>query len=379
MSRLTGWPVVVVFALSLLSGCGGPPSENADGTEGDDAPEEPAVPVEVATAEIGAISAAWRGSATLEAEAESDVVARVGGIVETLLAEEGDTVKAGDALARLDTDQRALELRQAKAELERLRADHQRNKAIFRENLISRELFDRTRFELESAQANYDLTQLALEHSTIRSPINGIVSERYIKVGNLVAANAPAFHVTQFDPLLSVFHVPEREIHKLARQQPAMLSFDAWPDEEFRGVIDRISPVVNPQTGTVKVTVQMRPAGSKLQPGMFGRVRILYDSRDDAVLVPADAVVTEDARDAVFVIADGKAQRREVSVGFAEGDRVQIETGVQAGETVVITGQAALRDDSPVEVVGQPSAEDTDTQDDGQNEGTPAAADADQG
>ncbi len=366
MSRLTGWPVVVVFTLSLLGACGAPAPE--DGHDGEDAPEEPAVPVEVATAELGTISAAWRGSATLEAEAESDVVARVGGIVETLLVEEGDAVEAGDALARLDTDQRALELRQAKAELERLRADHERNKAIFRENLISREVFDRTRFELESARAAYDLAQLALEHSTIRSPIDGLVSARYVKVGNLVAANSPAFHVTQFDPLLAVFHVPEREIHQLAAGQTAMLSFDAWPDEEFAGEIDRISPVVNPETGTVKVTVQMQPAGQRLQPGMFGRVRILYDSRDNAVLVPADAVITEDARDAVFVVVDGQAVRRDVVVGFEEAGRVQIESGVSAGDTVVVTGQAALRDDTPVEIVGQPDEDDEQmsTTDDGQ-------------
>ena len=160
MSRTTGWgwPLVMVFVLSALSGCGGSSPDAARDDE--ETPEEPAVPVEVAVAEIGTISAAWRGSATLEAEAESDVVARVGGIVETLMVEEGDPVRAGDALAKLDTDQRALELRQAKAELERLRADHDRNKAIFRENLISREVFDRTRFELESAQASYALAQL---------------------------------------------------------------------------------------------------------------------------------------------------------------------------------------------------------------------------
>lgn len=370
MSRLTGWPVALVLVLGLLGGCGGPPSENGENADGEDKPEEPSIPVEVAVAELGAISAAWRGSATLEAEAESDVVARVGGIVETLHVEEGDPVQAGDPLAQLDTDQRALELRQSKAELERLRADHERNKAIFRENLISREIFDRTRFELESAQAAYDMAKLALEYSTIRSPITGTVSERYIKVGNLVAANAPAFHVTQFDPLLAVFHVPEREIHKLGTEQVAKLTFDAWPDETFAGRVDRISPVVNPDTGTVKVTVKMDDAGTKLQPGMFGRVRILYDSRDDAVLVPADAVVTEDARDAVFVIADGKAQRREVEVGFSEGDVVQIVSGVETGETVVITGQAALRDGSPVDVIGE--------DDDGAEDATEPDAEADE-
>ncbi len=358
MSRLTGWSVVLVLSLGLLGACGGPNADNGDGSE--EEPEEPSIPVEVAAAELGSISAAWRGSATLEAEAESAVVARVGGIVETLYVEEGDHVDAGAPLAQLDTDQRALELRQSKAELERLRADHDRNKAIFRENLISRELFDRTRFELESAQASHDMAKLALEYSTIRSPIQGTVSERLIKVGNLVAANSPAFHVTQFDPLLAIFHVPEREIHKLGKQQAARLTFDAWPDEIFPGEVDRISPVVTPATGTVKVTVKMDKAGNKLQPGMFGRVRILYDSRDDAVLVPADAVVTEDARDAVFVIVDGKAQRRDVEVGFSEGNVVQIVSGVDVEETVVITGQAALRDGSPVDVIGQDDAASTD-------------------
>ena len=130
------------------------------------------------------------------------------------------------------------------------------------------------------------------------------MSARHIKLGNLIPANSPAFHITQFDPLQAVFHVPEREIHKLAKGQEAVLSFDAWPERRFDGQVLRVSPVVDPGTGTVKVTVQMAP-DKALQPGMFGRVRILYDRRDNATLVPADAIMTEDARDSLFLVLDG--------------------------------------------------------------------------
>lgn len=346
--------LITTVGLTALAACGGPPSgADAKSAETDEAPE-PTVPVEIATAALGEISAAWRGSASLEAEAESDVVARVAGVVEAVFVEEGGVVSAGQALAKLDSDQRALEVRQAKAEMERLEADFKRNQAVFSDDLISREAFDRIKYEREAARAQYDMARLALEYSTIRAPIDGVISARYIKVGNNLAAGTPAFHVAAFDPLLAVFHVPEREIHKLAVGQTAMLDMDAWPDRRFSGTVERISPVVDPDTGTVRVTVAMDSADGALKPGMFGRVRIRYATRSDAVLVPSEAIMTEDARDAVFVINDGTAQRREVTTGFSADGQVEIVEGLLVGDVVVTTGQTSLRDGAPVEIIGAP-------------------------
>jgi RND family efflux transporter MFP subunit len=145
--------------------------------------------------------------------------------------------------------------------------------------------------------------------------------------------------------------VPERDIHKLAPGQSAAMALDAWPARAFKGAILRINPVVDPQTGTVKVTVAMVQGQKELKPGMFGRVEIRYDRREQALLVPKDAVLTEDAAQSVFVIADSKARRRPIRTGYDDGDHYEVLEGLKAGDQVVTTGQANLKDDAKVEVV----------------------------
>lgn len=356
--RTTG-AIAALFCMALLSACGNADdaAKNADGSDGEDKEEteQAAIPVEVAVARRGSIAAAWRGSATLEAEAEAEVVARASGIVESLSVEEGDTVSQGDVLARLDDDQLRIEVSRAKANMDKLTADFARAKQVYAEKIISLEAFDRIRFDLQAAKAAHDLALLNLKYSVIRAPISGVVSARHIKVGNLVNVNTPAFHIIKFDPLLAVLHVPEREIYKLQRQQTADLRFDAYPGETFTGTVTRINPVVDPATGTVKVTVEMDDgAQPKLKPGMFGRVLIFYDRHDDTLIIPGEAIVTEDARDAVFVIKAGKATRTPVTVGFSQNGDVEILDGISDEAVVVTTGQTSLRDDSLVEFVDAP-------------------------
>ena len=356
--RTTG-AIAAIFCMALLSACGqsDATAQKAEDTKSEDKEDEEtaSIPVEVAVARRGSIAAAWRGSATLEAEAEAEVVARASGIVESLAVEEGDTVSAGDVLARLDDDQLRIEVTRAKANMDKLTADFARAKQVYAEKIISLEAFDRIRFDLQAAKAAYDLAQLNLKYSTIRAPITGVVSARHIKVGNLVNVNTPAFHIIKFDPLLAVLHVPEREIYKLKKQQTADLSFDAYPGETFTGVVTRINPVVDPGTGTVKVTVEMNDSAQpKLKPGMFGRVLIFYDRHDDTLIIPGEAIVTEDARDAVFVIKAGKATRTPVVVGFSQGGDVEILEGIEDNAVVVTTGQTSLREDSLVEFVDAP-------------------------
>ena len=343
-----------------LSACGNSdatPQQASDTAENDKDQKEdaPEIPVEVAVARRGSISAAWRGSATLEAVAEALVVARASGIVESLAVEEGDTVQAGDVLARLDDDQLRIEVVRAKANMDKLTADFARAKEVYAEKIISREAFDRIRFDLQAAKAAYDLAQLNLKYAAIRAPIDGVVSTRHIKVGNLVNLNDPAFHIIKFDPLLAVLHVPEREIHKLAIGQTADLRFDAYPDTAFTGTVERINPVVDPGTGTVKTTVEMADGhGQRLKPGMFGRVLIFYDRHDDTIIIPGEAVMTEDARDAVFVIRAGEATRVPVTLGFSQGPDVEVLEGIEENDVVVTTGQTSLRDESRVLFVDAP-------------------------
>ena len=335
----------VVFSALLLSGCSG--GKDAD----KDKKEEAVIPVEAARVSTGGIDAAYRGTATMEAENEATVVAKTGGVIEQILVEEGQKVRAGQTLARLDTERLRVEVTRAKSSLENLESVHKRNESVFQRNLVSREAYDRSKADVESGRAAYDIATISLRDADIRSPFDGVVTARFIKLGNMIQPNAQAFRITKMDRLQAALHVPERDIHKLHPGHAVKLTVDAWPGKLFTGEVVRVNPVVDAATGTVKVTVQMAANQPELQPGMFGRAEILYDRKENALLIPKDAVMTEDAQQAVFVVAGNKAHRRTIKTGYSDGDHYEVVEGLKSGEQVVTTGQTNLKDDAKVQIV----------------------------
>ena len=310
-----------------------------------------AIPVEVSQVGTGNIAAYFSGTATLEAEGDASVVAKVGGVVKQILVEEGSYVKVGQVLAKLDDERLAVQLAQAEANLNKLENDFRRNEELFNKKLVSAEVYQRAKFEYDSQKAAFEMTKLDHDYASIRAPISGVVALRMIKVGNMVLPNTPTFRITDFDPLLAVLHVPEREMSKLRVGQPATLTVDAIANADFTGRIARVSPVVDPTTGTIKVTVEVRDPSRQLKAGMFGRVNVVHDVHTNALLVPKGAVMAEDAESAVFVVQDSVAYRKLVKTGYINGANIEILSGLQAGDKIVTTGQGSLKDSSKVEIV----------------------------
>lgn len=344
--------LLLVTVLPFLGACGN--GQAQDDTNEDEAP---AIPVEVVEVHRGDVTAFYATTATLEADREARVVPRLGGNIVELLAEEGDVVTEGQVLARIENQRYRLELERSEAQFRRLQQDFNRSREMHQRNLISTEAFERAKFEFEAQEAAYNLARLDLSYTDIRAPIAGVISERMIRVGNMVNTQEPVFVVTAMDVLLATLHVPERELARLAVDQSAAIAVDALGGRPFEGRIARISPVVDPDTGTFRVTIEVSGEDGLLKPGMFGRVSIVYDRRVDSLLVPVEAVITEDTRSSVFVIIDGKAQRRAVTIGYRNNGHVEITSGVEEGERVVVTGQASLRNDARVTVIGDPEPE----------------------
>jgi membrane fusion protein (multidrug efflux system) len=338
--------VLLAGVAALQPGCG---RSSRSETGGND--DEVTVPVEVAMVTSGDIASYWTGTATLEAEKETEVVAKVGGVVKRILVEEGDYVAAGQVLAKLDDEKITVQVDQAKANLEKLRSDYERAQELFDESLVSAQEFQRTKYEYESQKAAYDLCALDLDYTAIRSPINGVVAERLVKVGNMVLPNSAVFRVTDPDPLIAVLHVPERQVGRLMNGQIATITVDALGEAEFAGRVDRISPVVDPATGTIKVTVEVRDASRSLKPGMFARINIVHDVHAGTVLAPRDAIIEEDDESAVFVVSDSTAFRRIVKTGYVNSINIEVLEGLALGDTVVTTGKGSLKDSSRVEMV----------------------------
>ena len=343
---------IIVFTALIFSSC----AENGQSAT-TDKKKISEIPVESAIVGTGDISAVFTGTATLEAEDEAKVVAKVYGVVNEIFVEEGDYVKKNQALARLDDEQQRFRVKQAHANLNKIKAEFERSKELFQKQLISAENFDKAKFEVESLKASLNLAELELKYATIRAPFNGVVSERYIKKGNMITVNQETFKITDFEPLNAILYVPERHLNKLQKGQTVKFTVDAIDNKLFSGNVERISPIVDPNTGTFKVTVKIGDPGKFLKPGMFGRVNIVYDTHKNTLLVPKDAVMTEDNESSVYVIKeDTMVVRRNITLGFSNSSSYEILVGLNKGDTVVTIGQSSLKDSARVVIVGIPVA-----------------------
>lgn len=308
------------------------------------------IPVEVATATAGDISAYYSSTATLEAENEAMVVAQVQGIVREIQVEEGDYVTAGDVLARLEDEQLELEAQRAKATMDRLLNELNRKEELYNKNLISAQEFENAKYEYQAQKSAYELAELRRKYSQIRAPISGVVSDRLIKVGNMISSGQEVFGITDFNPILAVLQVPEHEMYKIEKGQQALIQVDAVRGKTFEGQVLRVSPIVNPETGTFEVTVSIQNE-KELKPGMFGRVRIVYDTHQNALTIPKNAVIREDGVSSVYVLNNNLAYRRTVSTGYTNGNNIEILEGLNPADTVVTIGQSSLQDSAMVEIV----------------------------
>jgi len=341
-------PVLLACVLAVAAGCSNGKAKDK-GKEPTAA--ETAVPVEVQPLRRAAMVAVYSGTAPVEAHEEAEVVAKGGGEVRQLFVEEGDVVKAGQVMARLDGDRLRLEVAQTEANLRKLERDYKRQLELSQKGLVAQGTAENAKFDLDALRAAYDRARLELGYTEIRAPIDGVVSARHIKVGNTIAPNDPTYRVTNLDPLVAYVHIPEKEFRKLAPQQAAEVVVDALGGDRFAGVISRISPTVDPKTGTFRARVEVQDPTGRLKPGMFARVNIVYERRENALQVQRSAIVDADGTQSVFVVADGKAEQKAVQTGLANNGWIEITGGLQGDEKVVVVGQGGLKTGTVVKVV----------------------------
>ena len=347
--------LAAIACMVLLSACqqGG----DAAATNQEDEEESAPIPVEIARPTRGDILAVYSGTAPIEAFAEADVTAKVEGEVREVLVEEGDDVEEGQILARLDGDRLRLELNESRARLRKMQRDFERNQELSEKGLLSEGDFEKLRYDLEALQASYNLASLELDYTRIRAPIAGVVSERYIRLGKTIRVGEPAFRVTGLDPLVAYMYVPEREYRRIGAGQPVRIEIDALAGQELYATVTRVSPVVDPATGTFKVTIEIRDDERRIKPGMFGRMYIVYDRHVNVLQVPRSAVIEELGARFVYVVEDGKAMKRFVRTGYGEAGMIEVEEGLSESDQVVVVGQTGLKPDALVSIINAPLTE----------------------
>jgi len=352
-ARSTAAIAALALACTLgLAACkGGPGAAEAQGKEAKDKASE-AVPVEVAQATRRAIAASYTGTAPLEARAESQVVAKTSGVALAVLVEEGQRVQAGQVLVRLDSARAELQAAQTNATLRKLEANYARSKQLAEQRLLSANDNDQLRYDLENARAANRMANLELSYANVQAPISGIVASRSIKTGNFVQINSPIIRIVDTTRLEATLNVPERELATLKAGLPVQMAVDAMPGKTFAGTVDRVAPVVDSGSGTFRVICSFE-GGDALQPGMFGRLRIDYDNRADALVVPRAALLDDEGDPAVFVVRGKKVARVPIKLGYLDGAWAEVREGVKLGDQVVVAGKTALREGTEVQLIGQ--------------------------
>jgi membrane fusion protein (multidrug efflux system) len=332
-------------ALPVLSGCG---TGEASTAANEDSATATPVPVEIGFPAHADIYATYAATTTISSEGDAPVLARVPGEVVELFAEEGDWVEQGQELARLDGERLRLEMLSAKANLDKARGEYERYVDLSERGLVSKSMFDGLRFDLEGLEATYELKKLDHGYTRIRAPISGFVSIRKIKVGQSIVESEEAFRVTDTNQLVAYLQIPQTELSKFAAGHVASLEVDSMPDHKFAAKIARISPTIDTRNGTFRATATINNDGAELAPGMFARFTISYEKHEEAMVIPARALVEEDEQTSVYVVSNGEVTRRQIEIGIESDDQVEVLSGLTGDEQIVVVGQSALRDGSKV-------------------------------
>ena len=326
-------------------------------------------PVTVAEAQRGPVAVHLASTSSVEAERTAKVLSQTTGVLTEVRIREGDQVAAGQVLARVDPRDRRLALEQAELRLARAEAELSRQTRAFEADLVSEYDFEKAKFDRDLAASERETARLELDRTEIRAPFAGRVTEVLLVAG---AHLDPAQHlltISDFDTLVVRLYLPERDVVGLAPGQPARVQPESEVGQALPGRIREISPVVDPTTGTVKVTVQVPsprhapPGATTVRPGSFARVIIETGRREDAVLAPKRAVIQSGGSAHVFVVEDGRAVRRVVALGVEldapGGALVELVDedgdGIRPGARLVVAGMGSLAAGDLVEVLNLPT------------------------
>lgn len=310
------------------------------------------VPVSVAAVETGTVSSYIRSTANLVPDNEVKVLADADGRIARLFVDEGDWVAKGQTLATLDPEATGIDLSKREVKAENARLAYERGERMLAEGLISQETFEKLRMENEMSRQEVAEARYRIGKTAVRAPFAGRITSRLVEQGQHVRTTEEMFSLADFEPLVAFIHLPEKDVLGLQPGRETRITLKADEDVRFRGRIRQISPVVDPATGTVKVTVEaIAPLPASVRPGGFVTVDIVRESRPGAVLLPRQAVLRELQSAHVFVAKNGAAEKRAVTLGLEEGERIEVLSGLKPGERVIVAGQGSLKQGSPVEIL----------------------------
>ncbi len=378
-------------------GMGGPGGMGGGGFGGPGGGFRPPMTVEVDKVARGNISAHLSVVGNLIGEATVDVAPKTGGRLTTMSVKLGDRVRRGQVIGKIEDREIVEQVRQAeasqqvgeatirqrKADLNLALTNVERSRNLFGRQLLPKQTLDDAEARYTSAVAQVDLAEAQLAQSGARmqelkinlantnvvSPVDGFVARRNVDPGAWVSQQAPLVSVVDISSLRLVANVVEKDLRMVDVGDTALVDVDAFPGEKFKGRIARVSPIIDPATRTAPMEVEIPNPDFRLKPGMYARVDLEIDGRQNVLLVPKIALVDSEGQRGVYQPSeDNRAIFKPVKVGIEDAERAEVLDGLHEGETVISVGAGALRRNNQLVVAGQ-----------GDQQGGPGGADGPSG
>lgn len=336
--------IAAVGAVAAL-GCG---KKDAAGRGGPGAGGPPAMPVEVAVARSDTVRDEVAATGQIEAIQSIELRPEVEGRIVAILPREGQEVAAGTPLFQIDSIELGAQVAQLAAQRDLANQDLARTKDLIAQNAASTQDLEHAEANARSTDAQLRLMSTRLARTTVRAPFGGVVGQRFVSLGDYVNNTTRLATLQTVNPMRATFNVPERYARSLKRGQEVAFTVAAIPNREFVGEVDFVDPVVSLPGRTILVKAHVPNTQRLLQPGMFIEARLVTAVRPKAVVVPEDAIVPLQGANFIWAVQEGKAMRRQVGVGVRTPGFVEITSGVDAGEQVVVGGLELLFPGAPV-------------------------------
>lgn len=354
MRRISYWGLLGGLALALSAGGYHLLNRDPDGpaversANAATAPAEQVVTVEAVPVSVDTVLGSIRAVGALRANEAVIVSPEIAGRIDRLLFDEGDQVKVGQPLVELDAVVLRAELAKAQSDLTLAEANRERAMTLAKQGTGTLRARDEAVAAHTAAQANLALAAASLEKATIKAPLDGVLGMRSVSVGAYVTPGDRIVQLADIDPIKVDFRVPELALPSLHSGQAIRVTVDAFPDQTFDGEVYVIDPIVDANGRAVRLSARIPNPEGRLSPGLFARVEIVTDRRENAVLIPESAVFAEDQKRYVYRVVDGRAVRTEVELGQRRPGEVEVVSGLARDAVVVTAGHQQIRDGSLV-------------------------------
>ena len=308
----------------------------------------PPMPVEVVAARSDTVVDAILASGQIEAIQSVELRPDIEGRLAQILVREGAEVAKGTPLFKVDDGELTAEVARAAADRDLATQALERTRDLMGQRASSQADLERAEAMSRSTRAQYDLLALRLARTTVRAPFTGVVGQRFVSLGDYVTTSTRLASVQTVNPQRAAFQVPERYAAALKAGQRVVFRVAALPGKEYSGIVDFVDPVVQLPGRTITVKAEVANPKRELQAGMFIDARLATEVRPSAVVIPEDAILPIQGTIYVWVAKEGKAARRQVTLGVRTPGWVETRSGIEAGEAVVVGGQERLSEGAPV-------------------------------